>query len=177
MAYKLTTDKTWSAIEADIREQLSRWGAVTYSLTRPNVAAGKSVRSSWNETPEQALVALSVQWRSGRELRLQYNKQARAVDNARVLFKAIEALRLNEVRGIDDVMREAYLRLPAPEQQVRERDPWEVLGLRDDAPNELIEPTYKALAKSKHPDAGGSEAAFKELHTAYERVKVMRGLG
>lgn len=169
MAYKLTTDKSWAANEAAIREQLHRWGAATYSLDRPN--STKKTALSWTETPEEALVVLKAAWKSGRELNLSYNKQARAVDNARVLFLVVESMRLNEVRGIDDVMREAYLQLPAPKQAVRERDPYEVLGIRPDAPKEVAEAAYRELAKSAHPDGGGRNETMVELNKAIEAVR------
>lgn len=35
---------------------------------------------------------------------------------------------------------------------------------------EKIEEAYKRLAKRRHPDVGGSEAAFKELNTAYQQA-------
>lgn len=37
----------------------------------------------------------------------------------------------------------------------------------------IVHSGYKALAKSAHPDAGGSEAAFKELGAAYEQLKMI----
>lgn len=173
MAYKLTTDKTWAQIDADVREQLSRWGAATYSLSRPNASTEtKQVKATaMFQTPEQALVVVQADWKSGRQLRLSYNKQARAVDNARVLFLAIESLRLNEVRGIDDVLREAYLQLPAPENAVRLRTPYEVLGIGEGTSIDVIKLVFRTKAKALHPDTGGETAdpeAMKELQEAYE---------
>jgi hypothetical protein len=90
------------------------------------------------------------------------------VDNLWAIWKGINAIRLNELRGLDDVARQVYGLLPAP---ARERDPWEVLGLRPDADEDAIDAVYRAKAKRLHPDAGGSAEAFGELQRAYEKVK------
>lgn len=91
----------------------------------------------------------------------------RPVDNLWALAVGLDAIRLNELRGLDDVARQVYQALPAP----RQRDPWEVLGLRPDADEDAIDAVYRAKAKRLHPDAGGSAEAFKELQAAYEQVK------
>ncbi len=51
------------------------------------------------------------------------------------------------------------------------RDPYEVLGVRPDSPGEVIDAAYKAMAKKRHPDAGGSNTAMREVNEAYERIK------
>ena len=94
-------------------------------------------------------------------------------DNLRCIYIAVWAMRMNEKRGIADTMQQAYLQLAAPEM---ERDPYEVLGVRPDAPLEVIEASHKALAKSHHPDVGGSDEAMKELNSALEKIKFERKL-
>ena len=89
-------------------------------------------------------------------------------ENLRVLYLAIEAMRMNEVRGLTNVIRDAYMQLVAPKSK---RDPWEVLGLRPDAGAVAVDAVYRALAKERHPDAGGSDEAMRELNEAYEAVK------
>jgi hypothetical protein len=48
-----------------------------------------------------------------------------------------------------------------------EKDYYELLGARDDAPREEIGRRYKRLAAERHPDRGGSEEQMKELNEAY----------
>jgi hypothetical protein len=91
----------------------------------------------------------------------------RPVDNLWALAIGLDAVRLNELRGLDDVARQVYQALPAP----KARDPWEVLGLRSDADEDAIDAVYRAKAKRMHPDAGGDPEAFKVLQAAYEAVK------
>lgn len=92
----------------------------------------------------------------------------RPVDNLWALAIGLDSVRLNEMRGLDDVARQVYKMLPAGP---RVRDPWEVLGLRPDADEDAIDAVYRAKAKRLHPDAGGNPEAFKELQAAYETVK------
>lgn len=91
--------------------------------------------------------------------------------NLCAVYLAIQAIRLNEVRGIADTMRAAYTALPGPAAEPMKRDPYEVLGIAHGQPLEVIDAVYRAKAKVAHPDAGGSHAAFVELQDAYERIK------
>lgn len=159
MAYTLTTNKTWSETKQDLADCLRKWGVKEYELE-----CDARIYGSYNKTP----VKLRLVWKDGREIVWEYNAQDRPVDNLRVLYLAAEAMRLNEARGIDKLVQQAYAMLPAPKTQ---RDPWEVLGLRPGAPAALIDAAYKTLANTAHPDKGGSDAAMQELNDARERAK------
>lgn len=180
MPYKHTTTKTWARIKADLKAELDLWGADTFSLTSGTAAPEgvESVKASPTkmfQTPEEATVTLVVNWPKRKErepLTIRYNKQARAVDNAAVILLCVHDIRLNEVRGLDDVMRQAYLQLPAgTAERVKKRDPYEVLGVTRETPLLVVEAAYRALAKTAHPDGGGTNEAFKELQDAYDVVK------
>jgi hypothetical protein len=106
------------------------------------------------------------------EIVLTYDLQDRPEDNLRALYLSVESIRKNELRGIGDVVRDAYLQLAAPATQ---RDPYEVLGVRPDADVAVIDAAYKARAKAVHPDVGGSHEEAKEVNEAYERIKDERG--
>lgn len=113
--------------------------------------------------------AVSVTFSAGKHINrtITIDRFERPVDNLWALAIGLDAIRLNEERGLDDVAVQMYQALPAP----RQRDPWEVLGLRSDADMDAIEAVYRAKAKRLHPDAGGSIEAFRELQEAYEAVK------
>lgn len=51
-----------------------------------------------------------------------------------------------------------------------------VLGVAADAPVELVDKAYRALAKEHHPDRGGDPARMKLINAAYGRFKLLRGL-
>ena len=113
--------------------------------------------------------AVSVTFTAGKHVdrTVTIDRFGRPVDNLWALAIGLDAVRLNELRGLDDVARQVYQALPAP----RERDPFEVLGIRADADEDVIDAAYRAKAKRLHPDAGGSADAFRELQAAYEAVK------
>jgi hypothetical protein len=51
------------------------------------------------------------------------------------------------------------------------RDAWRTLCLQPDAPPELVTAAYRTLAKLRHPDRGGTDAAMRDLNLAYEELK------
>jgi hypothetical protein len=172
--YRMNTSKSWADTEADLRKELALWGAKDYILVRGTPTDGaKPLRESQRffETPEQATVDLTVRWSSGREFHLAYNLQARSVDNLRVLYKAVEAIRLNEVRGIDQVLRQYYAQLPAGPAARPKRSPYDVLNILPTASLDQAEASYKVLARLAHPDQGGSNEAMAELNDAIEQLR------
>ena len=107
----------------------------------------------------------------GTRISVECSSQYSYQQNLRACYYAIEAMRMNEKRGIADTIRKAYLQLDAPPE---ERDPYEVMGLRPDADLELVTDVYKMLSKKRHPDLGGSAKAMQELNDAYARIKLER---
>ena len=59
---------------------------------------------------------------------------------------------------------------PAPDS------PYAVLGIRQDAPTLVVKAAYRALAKTAHPDAGGTAEQWKKIKEAYEQIMNERGL-
>jgi len=173
MSYRANPDGfSWAKCMGLLGEVFDRWkvGEWTWKCPASNTGVGRG-RTHWSMfafQPHEAQVTVEFKHpkdgvRSVTVSRFQY-----PVNNLWALWKGLDAIRLNELRGLDDVAREFYAALPAPR---RERDPWEVLGVRPDADEDVIDASYRAKAKRLHPDAGGSEAAFKELQAAYEAVK------
>lgn len=50
------------------------------------------------------------------------------------------------------------------------RDPYQILGVRKEAPEAVVEAAYKELVKEKHPDNGGNPEEFKKVKQAYEAI-------
>jgi DnaJ-class molecular chaperone len=50
-------------------------------------------------------------------------------------------------------------------------DDYAVLYLHRDAPVNIVEIVWRALAKLHHPDRGGDEETFKKISAAYQRIK------
>jgi hypothetical protein len=170
MPYHLRTEKTWDETRAALAETMRKWRVTQWQLTKPS----KSVTTAYAYTRDARRVTLRYV-KDGAEVVLHMDKQSRVVDNARVLYLAVEAMRLNDERGIADVVREAYAQLPPPADEQPRRDPYEVLGVREDSPWEVVEAAYRARMKTAHPDTGGSAEAMKEVQAAMEQLRRQRG--
>ena len=53
--------------------------------------------------------------------------------------------------------------------------PYKVLGVNPDAPDEVIRAAHKALARIHHSDLGGDEEKMKQINSAFEEIKELRG--
>jgi hypothetical protein len=86
--------------------------------------------------------------------------------NIHAIAKTIEAIRGIARWGTGDMLDVAiqgFVALPPP---VPVSKWWDVLGVQQSAPIEVIEASYRALAKKAHPDAGGTAEAWSELDAA-----------
>ena len=167
-ARKIAYYATWSQTMQGIKETFHRWGVPDWDIESPAQRRGDYEKRTL--PPEQRLVQISFQHPKGHRVELESSAQASPADNLRVLYLAVEGLRKNEVRGLADVMTAAYLQLAPPEGSIQ-RDPYEVLGVRKDSPPEVVEAAYKALARVRHPDAGGTDEQMAELNRAFAAVK------
>lgn len=170
-ARQLRYTTPWRKTVEELKATFTRWGVGAHLWS---IEAPSDRWRSWDRAlgKEDRVVSLRFPFNE-REILLTCDAQETPAGNLRVLFMAVESMRLNEVRGLSDVMREAYLQLEAPEVT---RDPYEVLGVRPDTDIDIIEAVYKAQAKRTHPDAGGTDEAFKEVAAAWGRVKADRGV-
>ena len=161
--YSLTTQKEWGETLFDLETTFERWGITEWETNYPRGAR----KTGSNQTIEERRVIVRYT-KNGKELVLAMDKQARAVDNFRVLYLAIEAMRMNEKRGLGEVIESAYLQLAAPPKA---RDPYEVLEIREGASLAIAEAAYRAKMRTAHPDAGGSAEQVKELTDAIEEIR------
>lgn len=164
--------KTWNDTIGDVEQTLSMWGVTKWGWECPASGMGSGRgRSHWSYypgQPEEIKVTVTFTLR-GEEKSLNVDKFGCPADNLRALWLGLEQIRLNEKRGLDQVTREFYLALPPPE---RERDPYEILGVRPDAPYAVLNASYLALAKQFHPDTGNGDAKkMAELNKAWAKVK------
>ena len=165
MTYTLRTSWTEAAIRADLIDQFRKWGK------DDKVSGGSGEVVGAYDFPIPATigeVAATLRFElRGQPITVECSSQREYRLNLRCIGMTIEAMRLNEKRGIADTIRKAYLQIePAKEQ----RDPYEVLGIRPDTGPEIIKAAYLALAKIFHPDNGTSPDAAKmaEINEAHE---------
>lgn len=163
-AYRVNTEKPAQATIADIRHAVSIW----------NRDAGETAVSAFDVPPSpkvggvEAVVRIELR---GRPVEFRCGSQRTYSENLRCCFLALDSMRLNERRGIGEVMQTAYAMLSAPKA---ERDPYEVLGVRSNLDLEDIEAVWRSKVKRAHPDAGGTAEAAAELNGAIERIRKER---
>lgn len=167
--YHLTTDKTWDETIKDLAETFRKWGIVRWLVepTRPARA-----RNQYHDQQQRSVLVRYT--KDGQETVLTMAKQDRAHDNLRVLYLAIEALRLNEARGIAEVVASAYAQLPPPGQTphaLPANDPYAVIGVDRHDSLEGIERVWKARLWEAHPDHGGSQEKTAGLNAAMDAIR------
>ena len=57
---------------------------------------------------------------------------------------------------------------------LKDRSPWEVLGISRDASFEEVKRAYRRLVMEHHPDRGGDAEVFKVIQAAYEILESRR---
>ena len=162
MSYTLRTDKSIYQTERDLAETFSKWGV---SAERYDVSYNVPRQMLERRTLSREERAVTVRWTPRGKTSpvvISMATQATVADNLRVLYLAVEAMRMNEKRGIDpELMRSAYMQLGAPDSNV-----WTLLGIPPTADRATIEAAYRDKIKAAHPDAGGSDEAAAALNAA-----------
>ena len=172
MSYRANPeDFSWAKCMTLLGTVFERWGVRQWTWKCPASDAPSRGRTHWSRFeygPDDRAVTVEFTHRQTGPRSITVNRFLFPQDNLWALWKGLDAIRLNELRGLDDVAREFYAMLPAP---ARKRDPYDVLGVCSDADEDVIDAAYRARAKRLHPDVGGSAEAFKELQDSYEAVK------
>lgn len=161
--YKLTTKKTWHQTQQELADCFELWGVKQWETTYPRGARLEGFSQS-----EQDRTVTLTYTKKGKTVNLTMGRQARAIDNLRVLFLAVDDMRMNEKRGISDLIESAYLQLNAPQEEM---NPYDVLGLPRGTAKAVCEAQYKELAKQAHPDSGGSVERMKQLNDAIDKIR------
>lgn len=69
-------------------------------------------------------------------------------------------------KEIEEEQRKSLL-----QQQVKKQEsPYEILGVSEEDPLELIKEIYRTKAKFYHPDKGGTDKKFIKIDTAYKKI-------
>jgi hypothetical protein len=157
-----------------LEDQLSRLGAKQWVIST-NVQLTLSGRARSSQA-QPADVGVAVYFMlGGRQKCMPCDTFSEVSQNLAGIAAHIEALRSIDRYGVVTV-EEAFSgfdALPPPSSGKRH---WTaVLGLKGTATAAEIEAAYRALAKIRHPDAGGSQQAMAELNAARDEAMKENG--
>jgi len=187
-----TAEKTWTQIEDEIQETFRKWRVWKYEIISPfakmkAVERRKAMRIG--QTSEQRQVTIRFEWLDSttlkaRPIQLTMVRKDTALANLESLAKAIEQIRMAEVRGVSNLVMKLYRQMypepakqqvppppPPPKEPPLSSGPYGVLHLTNDAPLEIAEAAYRAAIRQHHPDVGGSHEAAKRLNAAIEQIR------
>lgn len=183
--YHLSTDKTYSDTRLDLIEcfrkwnnDLSLWGAKAMNVDiEVNTRQYDKEFPSYNQE-NVVLRRVTVRWihpKDGERV-VSCDRFTRVRDNIRAIYLTLESMRMGEKRVGSDVYRGIARQVVGLiEGPKGSRDPYEVLGLRADASDALVDLAYRELSKTCHPDKPtGSQEAFVELTEARDEIKRRR---
>jgi hypothetical protein len=98
--------------------------------------------------------------------------------NLRAVGATVEALRAIQRHGATSMLERAFTGFAAlPPKGGTERPWWEVLGVTEHAPADVVKAAYRRLAAEHHPDRGGDQDKMAQLNRAYETAQARRMLG
>jgi hypothetical protein len=106
MSYVIHTTVSWQQTMRELRETMAKWGVADWDMYKPSERGG---------------TVMLKYVKNGRSVTLPMGSQARADDNLRVLYLAVEATRMNDKRGLGEVIQDAYLQLAGPEPTIDPR--------------------------------------------------------
>lgn len=136
--------------------------SVTNIVLSSNVTLG-------NDRPQDPGVAAWFTW-DGMSICIPVDRYQTAEENLQAIHHVLEARRTELRHGTLHLVKatfKGFVALPPPPGAKSKRPWWEVLGLPGPhASRDQIEERFKHLAKTTHPDAGGTAEAMAELNAA-----------
>lgn len=174
--------KTWSQLTKELSQLMIRWPAVvTYNLE--NDSPPRQHGKAW-QTKEHREVRLEMKMYRGDQpgvatVTLAVSKWNNACENLAAVIKTLEELRLFDVRDHAKIAAVVLRqRFPATAPAAAPPPPprtipahYAALHLQPDAPLEVAEAAYRALARRHHPDAGGDTVTMQRLNAAIELIR------
>ncbi len=117
--------------------------------------------------------AASASWYfDGRNMYFSYRSGATFVQNLHVVLKVVEAevaALLKEEKTVEEFARDF---MEDRDVEIQRQEARKILGVEDTCLDiEVINKSYKQLAKQAHPDMGGDLEKFKEINNAHKMLK------
>lgn len=146
---------------SSLREEIRRLGGTGLVLSS-NCTLG-------NERPADPGVVAYFTWH-GKSYAIPCDRWSKVEHNVRAIALTIEAMRGLERWGAKHMLEAMFHGFKALPGGKTSSAWWEVLRVPRTATLQQIREAYRALAKTEHPDAGGSDASMAALNKAYEEA-------
>lgn len=161
----------WDRVYGGLKDELKRIGAknIVVSTNQPLRIDGAPYAQQRNIKDVGVAVYFT---RGGKSMVMAQDRFYSVIGNMRSLTMAIEGLRQMERHGGAVMMERAFTGFAAIEAVGKSW--WDVLQVRPDATLEAIEANFRRLARDRHPDRGGSNAAMAELNEARSAAQAAR---
>ncbi len=175
------TNKNWSETKGDLSDCFVKWTRASGKSIPWAIEANSTRYLAQLEKDERRVTLTYKSPIDGLDKRLECDQFPRIVDNARAIYLTVDAIRLQDYRGLSGLMAQAYTLLPAKAESLQTSgwtldgvamDPYKVLGVDKDAPLDVINAAYRANAKKFANDV----LATKALNISFDAIKAERGL-
>lgn len=179
-----TKTKTWASVYSALEDTFRKWDGGRFTITAQY--QGRQATKVCYTQEERAVTLIFHRWIDGkhRPVQLTVRTHQRTLDNLEVIQKAVEHMRMAEVRGIRDPIVLLYRQLypqttthapPPPRSAPNVPAHYKTLGVLPDAPIEVVRAAHKALMLKHHPDKGGSTARAQAINAAMDAISRERG--
>ena len=143
-----------------VNTELQRLGAKNIVISTDVPLRNDGLPRASAKPPEDTGIAVYFEYK-GMKMCFACDRWNKVYDNVYAVAKTIEAMRGIERWGTGDMVAAAFTGFVA----LPPANDWrKILGYPESAAQ--VESTYRKLAKTVHPDAGGSDAAMAELNEA-----------
>jgi hypothetical protein len=163
----------WDRVVRGLQDELARIGAknVVISTNQPVRNDGLPYAQQRNISDTGVAVYFT---RKGKAMVMAQDRFWTVLGNMRSLTMAIEGLRQMERHGGAVMMERAFTGFTAIAPPGWKK-PWrEVFGIKNGWSGDITA-LYREKARSRHPDAGGSDTLMAELNVAYGEAKAELG--
>lgn len=175
MAYNVNpSNKSWAATMADLRAMFTRWGVAEHWDWTCAAAETPAARkgNDWarrRSTPEMDAVTVTFTHPKMGARSVRVSKFATPADNLRAIWLGLDAIRLNENRGLSEIMAAVYTQIPERAGggfTLGEPSPYAIIGVSPGATPAEINAAYRRRAA----EAAGDEEALRRVNVARDAI-------
>lgn len=165
-----TARASTQALQSELRRMGASGVVISTNLTLRNDGLPRSSQRA----PEDAGVAVYFM-ESGEQRVIACDKWRTVGENMYAIAKSIEAMRGIDRWGCSDMLNRMFTGFKALPENAGGTWWADYFGVPEDASKEDVRAAYRNMAKTMHPDQGGSEEQFQELQDQWVLYAALHG--